>query len=393
MKLALVVIIAAAGCDNVFGLQHIPERTRDAALDDAAPPDPLDGRQLCTVFGPPASYPVGDGPHGLTITDLTGDGAPDIAVANAGAGTVTVLKNAGDGTFGGVMTGGDLVAEGGAGEVIAVRIDADATVDLISSNFTAGSLSVFFGQGGGVFQSPSNIVTGASSAPLGLAAGSFAGTSEGDLAVAFASVAKVAVFLWNGSGYTAAPTIDVQLQPSQVVAVNLDGDGVLDLAVANTASSSVSIALGAGNGTFAAANHVTVGSLPRALAAAPLAPGMATSLFVASSGDGSISLLRNDGTASFASAIVGTVGAGSLGIAAGDLDGDTLIDLAITNSAADRLYLFGGNGQGAFTARPALETGDFPVGVGIADFDRDGNADVAVANQHDDTVSVFLGCH
>lgn len=391
MKVCVVLLFASAGCDGVFGLQHLPERTADAAVASDAL-QPLDVAP-CTTSGPPATYPVGMSPQGLTIAELTGDDAVDIATANAGAGTVTVLENAGDGTFGGVMNDGDLVADAGAGRVVAARIDAGDAVDLVSSNFSASNLSVFFAEASGGFSPRGEVMTGTNTAPVGIAAGSFAGTSEGDLAVVLSSQAKVGVYLWNGSSYTIAPTIDVGLQPAEVVAARLDGDTTLDLAVTNAGTGSVSVALGVGNGTFRGAQNTILGSLPRALAAAPLAPGMPTSLFVASSGNGSIDMLRNDGDASFSPQTVATVGGAPLGIAAGDIDGDGFTDLAITSSATDRLYVLGGNGLGSFTARPPLETGAFPVGVGVADFDRDGHADIAVANQGDNTVSVFLGCH
>jgi len=58
-----------------------------------APPPPFVG------FGPPAFYPAGKGVRGFRAGDLTGDGFPDIAVANSGSDDMSILVNRDDGTF------------------------------------------------------------------------------------------------------------------------------------------------------------------------------------------------------------------------------------------------------------------------------------------------------
>ena len=44
-------------------------------------------------------YRTGSGPPSVAIGDLNGDGKPDLAIANSGANTVSVLLNRGDGSF------------------------------------------------------------------------------------------------------------------------------------------------------------------------------------------------------------------------------------------------------------------------------------------------------
>src|SRR5262249_14216719 len=56
-------------------------------------------------FQPPVAYAAGASPMAVTVGDFDGDGKPDLAVANSGAGTlsgaatVSVLRNIGGGTF------------------------------------------------------------------------------------------------------------------------------------------------------------------------------------------------------------------------------------------------------------------------------------------------------
>ena len=44
-------------------------------------------------------FPVGNGPVSVAVGDFNGDGTPDVAVANEGSNTVSVLLGNGDGTF------------------------------------------------------------------------------------------------------------------------------------------------------------------------------------------------------------------------------------------------------------------------------------------------------
>ena len=50
-------------------------------------------------FASRAEYATGKAPRSVAIGDLDGDRKPDLAVADAGDGTVTILFNKGDGRF------------------------------------------------------------------------------------------------------------------------------------------------------------------------------------------------------------------------------------------------------------------------------------------------------
>jgi hypothetical protein len=54
--------------------------------------------------------------------------------------------------------------------------------------------------------------------------------------------------------------------PLSVASGDFNSDGVLDLAVANSSSSSLSVFLGNGDGTFQAATNFGVGGVPRSVA-------------------------------------------------------------------------------------------------------------------------------
>src|SRR5713226_1817210 len=50
-------------------------------------------------FLAPLAFDAGRGPYSVAVGDFNGDGHLDLAVANAGSGTVSVLLGNGDGSF------------------------------------------------------------------------------------------------------------------------------------------------------------------------------------------------------------------------------------------------------------------------------------------------------
>src|SRR5262245_764293 len=83
-----------------------------------------------------------------------------------------------------------------------------------------------------------------------------------DLAVANAPFPNgaVSVLLGNGDGSFQTPrTLPAGSLPSSVVVGDVNGDGHLDLAVANSGSGNVSVFLGNGDGSFKTARNVPTG--------------------------------------------------------------------------------------------------------------------------------------
>ena len=123
---------------------------------------------------------------------------------------------------------------------------------------------------------------------------------------------------------------------------DLNGDGHLDLAVANQSAGTVSILIGKGDGTFSTQSTFPAGSTPT-------------------------------------------------GIAVGDFDGDGRQDLVVTNQNAAAIDVFRGDGSGGFGGANGFGVGLTPVAVAVADLNGDGDKDLIVANQNADAVSVLQG--
>jgi hypothetical protein len=130
--------------------------------------------------------------------------------------------------------------------------NGDGNLDIAAANFFGNTVSVLLGNGYHTFKSHVDYATG--NYPNGLAVGDFNGDGRLDLVVANYNVGtgdKVSVLFGNGDG-TFQPHVDfgTGVGPWWVAVGDFDGDGRLDLAVANYNDSTISVLLGNGDGTF-----------------------------------------------------------------------------------------------------------------------------------------------
>src|SRR5262249_57760912 len=96
-----------------------------------------------------------------------------------------------------------------------------------------------------------------------VAVGDFNGDGVLDLAVANGGYNDVSVLLGNGDGrFEVARSFGTGSCPISVAEGDFDGDGVLDLAVANYSSNTVSVLLGNGDGSFQVARSFGASSSP-----------------------------------------------------------------------------------------------------------------------------------
>ncbi len=236
---------------------------------------------------------------------------------------------------------------------------------------------------------------GTGSGSQSVAVGDFNGDGMLDLAVANLYSNTVSVLLGKGDG-TFKPKVDYPtgLNPASVAVGDFNGDGRVDLVVATAGGPTVSILLGKGDGTFQPYVEYGTGSGPLFVATGDFNGDGKLDLVSATNNSnlsGTVSVLLGNGDGTFQAHVDYGAGTGPYSVAVGDFNGDDKLDLAVANYVDGTVSVLLGNGDGTFQAQVDYTTGVQPISVTAGDFNGDGKLDLAVASFAGDTVGVFLG--
>jgi glucose/arabinose dehydrogenase len=213
-----------------------------------------------------------------------------------------------------------------------------------------------------------------------------------DLLVANAGGDSLTVLRGLGEGrFAPAVRYPTGQRPKVVIAADLDGDGSPDAVSANQDSSSVSVLLGKGDGTFGPAADFPVCSRAHDVAAGDLDGDGDLDLAVACFGGSVVSVLVGRGDGTFGQAVDYESGEQPHSIVVRDLDGDGRLDLAVANHGSDDAGVLLGNGDGTFAAVVTYGVGSDPHAIEAGDLNGDGRPDLVTANDGSDDVSVLLG--
>jgi len=373
----------------------------------------LEDRRLMS-FTPAVNYQVGEvgaGPQAVFTADFNNDGRLDLATANPGRHSVSVLLGDGAGGFGAAINSPGATNDAfERASVTVADFDNDGDLDLATAMYgyqdgLFGRLDVRLGNGDGTFQSPTlvqspTLIRGC--APLAVAAGDFNNDGNSDLVYTADYTADfnlepglVEVLLGDGlGGFTTSESGNgsaIDNYAAGLAVGDLDGDGNLDAAVvAGPFGSDGAAFLGDGAGRLLHEDtFYSTSSSPAAALAVRDFTGDGIPDLVVSGGAVETFIGLGDGT--FGRPIVHSAnGYDHTGAASGDFNGDDKPDVVTSDGDAGTVSLLLGNGDGTLRYVGATAAGSSPSAVAVGDFNGDGRPDVAAANADSYNVSVLL---
>ena len=350
------------------------------------------------------SYSTGSKPGSIETGDVNGDGLLDLAVATDNG--VSVLQGNGAGGFqaiGDFLTGGNLQA------IALGDVDGDGKLDLAAKH--GNTVSVLLGHGNGTFQTNADYPSGGGSS-RSISIGDLNGDGLVDLAVANHDDYSVSVLLGAGAGRF-QPKVDYPNgesndEPASVAMGDWNGDGRLDLAVANEGGGkgggggrTISVLLNQSDGSFVAKNEYVAGALPQSVAMGDVNGDGVFDLVVANQGGSeldcdlghAVSVLLGRGDGSFQPKRDYIAGAGPKSIAMHDFNRDGSLDLAVANIGCVRggasVSVLLGHGDGRFQDAVDYPAGPLSSFLAIGDANSDGWSDLVTVGYT--SLSVFLG--
>jgi hypothetical protein len=197
-------------------------------------------------FGTPSEIANTTQTQGLDAGDVNGDGNPDVI-----AMTTSDLKvELGDGHGSFTQSGDYPLTLGGQVEPLLVDLNGDGALDVVAPTFT--SMQTLINNGHGTFTAgPSSQVSGAS-VLSGITIATLNHDGKADLFATDGSSGTTYALLGTGTGaFTVSGQLSASaLVPEDVAAIDLNGDGISDVATIGSFSFSVTTALTDGSGHF-----------------------------------------------------------------------------------------------------------------------------------------------
>jgi len=193
---------------------------------------------------------------------------------------------------------------------------------------------------------------------------------------------RLSVFIGDGNGgFSSATSYQAGMSVRGVAAMDLEGDGDMDIVTTNRSASNLSIFRNNGDGTFLPAETMEGnGSQETACAAADANKDGILNLFVGALGSNEMILLLGDGEGGLVFSSKLNAGGSPWMVAAGDVNGDGNVDVVSANSFSNNAAVILGDGQGGLLPAVTYPGGNFALAIDLGDIDGDGDLEMVTSN-------------
>ncbi|MFT4113003.1 FG-GAP-like repeat-containing protein [Silvibacterium sp.] len=340
---------------------------------------------------------------GVQITDLNGDGNPDLiadSMDTAGDTNIYAVLGEGNGSFGTVT---ETPNAGSASQYVYADVTGDGVPDMILSD---GPLSIWPGKGDGTFTHPGqgSLYVQDATGIQGLALADFNGDGFTDIASLGGDYKQLSLYTGNGKGSfdgadTMVSSLDTLQSPFDIDledAIDVQGKGVTSPIFVDE-NGAIESALSDGKGNFTYKVGLTASQLTNLGYVQPVqadfnGDGLQDLLIAGSDGSASVAFSNGDGT--FQAPV--SLGLPALSCeltyaAAGDLNGDGATDIVITypgdagcgstGSNASGYFVILNAGSGKFNAPVFTAYGTELYSAAISDVNLDGMPDLILNDE------------
>jgi hypothetical protein len=179
-------------------------------------------------------------------------------------------------------------------------------------------------------------------------------------------------------------------QPFAIRTGDVNGDGWLDIGVANQGTNDLSVLMNQGDGTFVTTGSYGIGTLPWCLNGNDFDGDGDFDFVSVASAANRIVVLINNGSGQFLFGLDRPTQSFPLGVYCADLDGDGDIDATSSNFSGRSVEIFLNDGTGVLNLHTRLNLPRSGTYTWAHDLDGDGDLDISTIDELEDELYIYL---